>query len=130
MPRAEFPYIPVMRLPGLIERRLRKGPQRMAEYHIEARFCVAEDVSRDELESATEQVLDLLLEDASVLGPAAACDFGSDAAIEVEFAIRAASLEDLHRRVGHLLSLLEARGAFQYHDSTTSRADKREPVPA
>ncbi len=89
-------------------------------------------VSDAELESLSSRALAVLLDKASdvVLGPVTGCDFVGRA-IEVEFTIAARSVEELHRRVGHALGVLEEHGPFQYRDSTTSRLDPdRECVPA
>lgn len=101
------------------------------EFQVVAHITPPTPVSQDELEHATEEALDLLLERAAdtALGPAAGCDFDKNC-IEIVFSVEATSAEDLHRRVGHVMRLLE-EGPFELHDSSTSRVDPdREPVLA
>ena len=108
-------------------RLFKHGPR--LEFQVTAHVTPGESVGRDELEAATEEALDLLLERAAdtALGPAAGCDFEKNC-IEIVFSVEATSAEDLHRQVGNVMRLLE-HGPFELHDSTTSRIDPdREPA--
>jgi hypothetical protein len=113
--------------------RLFKGPPGAREdFQVVARGRAPEPLTRDELEDATEAALDVLLERAQglALGPAASCNFERNE-IELVFTTEASSAEDLHKRIGQVMRLLEEHGPFCVDDTSTSRlgAD-REPVPA
>ncbi len=102
------------------------------EFQVIAHGQPPKAVGDEELESLSSQTLDILLDKASgvVLGPVTGCDFVGRS-IELEFTVEARSVEELHRRVGHVLGVLEEHGPFLYRDSTTSRLDPdREAVPA
>lgn len=114
--------------------RLFKGASSEAqrEFQVTVHAQPPAPLTDEELEDATEQALDLLLERAkgTALGPAAACSFVTRE-VELIFSVEASSVEDLHRRIGQVVRTLEEGGPFRYQDSTTLRMDDdREAVLA
>lgn len=82
-----------------------------------------EPVDENALEEAAESALEELIEHAAdtALGPVVGCDFGENR-IEVMFTIEARSAEQLHRKLGHILGILE-RVPLSYDESMTRRLD-------
>ena len=107
-------------------------PADVIQFQAVVRVRPLEIVEPEELEEGAERTLSVLLGGAkdTALGPVVGCDF-EQGQIEAEFTVEATSAEDLHRRLGHVVRVLEEQGPFRYHDSTASRLDlDREPVPA
>jgi hypothetical protein len=94
------------------------------EFQVTVHTQSPEPLSNEELEDAAERALELLLERADdvALGPAVGCNFETNQ-VEMIFSVEASSVENLHKRLGQVLSLLEAADPFCYHDSTALRVD-------
>lgn len=110
----------------LFENPLSRSGERL-EAQVVARGRAAEPVGDVQLEEDAERALDVLTDHARGVALGPAVGYNSERLeIEMLFTVEASSVEDLHRQVGHVLSILEKHAGMTYHDSTTSRVDTNE----